>query len=152
MPENRKVLIHLHSSEVVSGGTKIPSSDVLQHGEIAVGYAEGHEKLFIKNTNDDIVGFVSEPQFEDFQYVAAMAINNLNDRLRVVSGETNNLNNEISELDDKLVPTYGVGNNGQILTVSGGTLVWSNPIIIYSGNDSPSSELGNNGDIYLQTD
>ena len=36
---------------------KSPSLSSIQYGEIAVSYADGHERLFIKNTNDEIIEF-----------------------------------------------------------------------------------------------
>lgn len=35
----------------------VPDKSILDYGEIAVNYSTGGEKLFIKNKNDDIVGF-----------------------------------------------------------------------------------------------
>ena len=36
---------------------KTPSLSSIQYGEIAVSYANGHERLFIKNSNDEIIEF-----------------------------------------------------------------------------------------------
>ena len=36
---------------------KSPALSSIQYGEIAVSYADGHERLFIKNTNDEIIEF-----------------------------------------------------------------------------------------------
>ena len=48
------------------------------------------------------------------------------------------------------VPSYSTSNNGQILSVVGGSLTWVTPAQIYSGSANPSNSTGNNGDIYLQ--
>ena len=34
---------------------KVPSTDTLDYGEIAINYAESGETIFIKNSNDEIV-------------------------------------------------------------------------------------------------
>lgn len=39
---------------------KIPSSDVLVDGELAVNIAEGGEKIFLRNTKPEIVEFSSD--------------------------------------------------------------------------------------------
>ena len=51
------------------------------------------------------------------------------------------------------VPAYTSSDSGKVLSVnSSGQLVWITPVSIYSGNDAPNNQQGNNGDIYLQTD
>ena len=47
------------------------------------------------------------------------------------------------------VPTGGT--NGQFLSLVNGTPTWTSPITVYSGTNPPAQNLGNNGDIYLQT-
>ena len=47
------------------------------------------------------------------------------------------------------VPTGGT--NGQFLSLVNGTPTWTSPITVYSGTNPPDQNLGNNGDIYLQT-
>lgn len=61
------------------------------------------------------------------------------------TAKTINLPNEL--------PSYSSSESGKILSVnSSGQLVWITPVSIYSGNDAPNNQQGNNGDIYLQTD
>lgn len=36
---------------------KVPSPDALMHGEVAINYSSGSEKLFIKNTANSVVAF-----------------------------------------------------------------------------------------------
>ena len=48
---------------------KIPSSDVLVDGELAVNIAEGGEKIFLRNTNPEIVEFSSD-KFLDKKYLS----------------------------------------------------------------------------------
>lgn len=48
---------------------KIPSSDVLVDGELAVNIAEGGEKIFLRNTANEIVGF-SPDKLLDTKYLS----------------------------------------------------------------------------------
>ena len=51
-----KTILNKRSSAVNGDGTpKIPTSEQLQYGEIAINYAAGVETLSIKNSNDNIV-------------------------------------------------------------------------------------------------
>ena len=51
-----KTILNKRSSAVNDDGTpKIPTSEQLQYGEIAINYAAGVETLSIKNSNDNIV-------------------------------------------------------------------------------------------------
>jgi hypothetical protein len=47
------------------------------------------------------------------------------------------------------VPTGGT--NGQVLMIVNGTPTWTTPVSIYTGSGTPAQNLGNDGDIYLQT-
>lgn len=56
------------------------------------------------------------------------------------------LKSEVSAL-----PSVTSADNGKILIVTNGEWSVENPTNIYSGTSEPSSTLGNDGDIYLQT-
>lgn len=49
------------------------------------------------------------------------------------------------------VPAFTASDNGKILGVVNGALAWITPTTIYTGSGTPSSNTGNDGDIYLQT-
>ena len=51
--------IKRHISHLKSSGSSAPQATDLVYGEIAVGYAAGNEKLFIKNSSDDVITFES---------------------------------------------------------------------------------------------
>ena len=53
MADNRQKLIHLHTDVV-----KIPSSEVLNLGEIAVQHADAEAALYIKKNNGDVTKFI----------------------------------------------------------------------------------------------
>ena len=71
----KKHLQHIKSSQA----NKIPTAADLMYGEIAVNYANGSEQLFIKNSNDEIVPFVSGKVIEENELVIAAALTQLND-------------------------------------------------------------------------
>lgn len=52
---------------------------------------------------------------------------------------------------DKHLPLVTSSDNGKVLQVDQGTWTPKMPISVYGGSDEPDSNLGNNGDIYLQT-
>lgn len=51
----RNIVKNIRSSVVVGGKPKLPTSDQLSEGEIAVNYAKGYETLSFKNNSDEIV-------------------------------------------------------------------------------------------------
>ena len=53
--KNIEHLIHKRSSQVVDNQPKLPTSEQIEYGEIAVNYAKGHETLSIKNSDNEIV-------------------------------------------------------------------------------------------------
>lgn len=63
-----------NSSPVKLNLAKRPTADKLVEGEIAVNYLKGHETLMIKNTEDEIVGFVNENELYETQEIIAGAI------------------------------------------------------------------------------
>lgn len=50
------------------------------------------------------------------------------------------------------LPAVTASDNGKILRVVNGAWTLVDPITVYTGNSTPSSSLGQDGDIYLQTD
>lgn len=51
----RNIVKNIRSAEVIQGKPKLPTSDQLGAGEIAVNYAKGYETLSFKNNSDEIV-------------------------------------------------------------------------------------------------
>ena len=81
---SQKVL-NKRSSALVNGEAKLPTSQQLDYGEIAINFASGHETLSIKNSSDEIATFSSDQYFKDIieenEYITSMALNNINSRL-----------------------------------------------------------------------
>lgn len=66
----RKKLLHLKSGVVTQVGDntvpKLPTSEQIELGEIAINYAEDYETLAIKNSNDGIVTFSNDKIIMDY--------------------------------------------------------------------------------------
>lgn len=81
---SQKVL-NKRSSVVTNGNPKLPTSEQIEYGEIAINFAEGYETLSIKNDEDEIVTFSSDNYWsnviEENEYVTSMALNDLNERM-----------------------------------------------------------------------
>lgn len=130
-----------NSSPVKLNLAKRPTADKLVEGEIAVNYLKGHETLMIKNTEDEIVGFVNENELyetqeiiakglgklknemkefdegiEDLELVTSAALNDLNSRINGVEDEVDNLNVKIDENYAKL--TKVIDDDGLVISSS----------------------------------
>lgn len=55
--KNIEHLIHKRSSQVVENQPKLPTSEQIEYGEIAVNYSKGYETLSIKNSDNEIKTF-----------------------------------------------------------------------------------------------
>lgn len=49
------------------------------------------------------------------------------------------------------VPVVSSSDNGKVMEVLNGAWAAVKPVAIYSGTSAPSSSLGSDGDIYIQT-
>jgi hypothetical protein len=67
MPKNWK-LIHIKSKQRGKDNIspKLPTSDQLEYGEIAINYGDGIETIAIKNENDEIIKFVPEYKMKEY--------------------------------------------------------------------------------------
>ena len=63
MSKNTDALLHKKSSAIINGNPKLPSSDVLREGEIAINFAEGYETISIKNSEGTVVPFSSDEYY-----------------------------------------------------------------------------------------
>lgn len=57
-----------------------------------------------------------------------------------------------TQIAGRTLPTVTASDNGKILRVVNGAWALVDPVTVYTGASTPSSSLGEDGDIYLQTD
>lgn len=140
----RQYVKHKRSSVVTNGQPKLPTSQQLEVGEIAINFAEGHETLSIINSASGVATFSSDSVL-DGKFLTGATINGS-------AATVTNGNASFSiELGGSGLPEVTAADNGKILQVVNGEWAIVMPSIVYSGNAEPSNSLGNNGDIYLQT-
>ena len=91
---------------------KLPTKDNLIEGEIAVNYLKGHETLSIKNTEDEIVGFVNENEFFQAQEIISSALGQeKNDRIESITKIEEKLDLKANSADLATVATSGSYND-----------------------------------------
>ena len=80
-------IIHKRSSVITDGLPKLPSTDALDYGEIAINYANGAEVISLKNTSNEIVEFRSKEYFEkiidDYQTENSKDLNELSESIKL---------------------------------------------------------------------
>lgn len=130
-----KVLLK-RSDVLVEGEPKLPTSQDMLHGELAINYKKDHETISALNDNNEIATFSSDVQVNEWISSAASAIN------QTISAHTGN--------DGIHLPAVTVADNGKVLRVVNGEWTLVTPITVYAGSESPGDSLGNNGDIYTQ--
>ena len=91
---------------------KLPTKDNLIEGEIAVNYLKGHETLSIKNTENEIVGFVNENEFFQAQEIISSALGQeKNDRIESIAKIEEKLDLKANSADLATVATSGSYND-----------------------------------------
>lgn len=79
-------IIHKHSSVITENKPKLPTSDQLEYGELAVNYAKGGETITLKNKEDEIVEFKSKEYYENIlnenNYAITSAITYLDNKIQ----------------------------------------------------------------------
>jgi hypothetical protein len=83
---------------------KVPSAEEIREGEIAVNLAAGKEKMFLKNTDNVVIKFITEEQVD--AKIASGSSGPVDDKIEALSGaiDTNtsditNLKSQTTELD-----------------------------------------------------
>ena len=76
-------IIHKHSSVITDNKAKLPTSEQLDYGELAVNFAAGVETISLKNNEDEIVEFKSNEYYET---IINNAVNNAEERLKTLEG------------------------------------------------------------------
>lgn len=69
-------LIHIKSKQRGEDelSPKLPTSDQLEYGEIAINYGHGVETIAIRNDNDEIVKFIPEHKVREYIDSAIKAV------------------------------------------------------------------------------
>lgn len=109
MTKQKTVLLYRTSGE------NKPSTSNLQYGELAMGYASGKEKLYLKNTNNQIASFISETQIDNKLITKADWGTTLED-YKIEDGVTktelsttaNTLDNKIDVQDNRVADAVGL--------------------------------------------
>ena len=85
---------------------KSPNASDISYGEIAINYLKDKERIFIKNSDDEIVPFYSGKVIDDNEAVTAQALSELDGRVNdieesgeVVSQALGVLNNKVEQID-----------------------------------------------------
>ena len=60
-------------------------------------------------------------------------------------------NNTTLDIKDGRLPDTTSSDNGKILQVVSGSWSAVTPVTVYTGSASPNNNIGNNGDIYIQS-
>lgn len=102
-----QTLKHKRSSVVSNGAPKLPTTDQLTVGEIAINFAEGYETLSTRNSNNHIATFSSDSVL-DKKYISSgnvvTAISSLSGTIveneRVIAQAFNDQNDRIEALED----------------------------------------------------
>ena len=94
------------SSPIKLNLAKRPTAENLIEGEIAVNYLKGHETLTIKNTEDEIVAFVNENDFNEAQEIVALGLaqekdERVNDIARLDSRITDEIGDKLDKLEEE---------------------------------------------------
>ena len=94
---------HIKSNVVNNGVPKLPTSDAIYYGEIAINYGASGETLSIKNSNDEIVPFSSDNAINKAFEVHAKSLIDLDGRIvelketKVESGEFNEIVSDLNQ-------------------------------------------------------
>ena len=123
---------HKRSSVVVDNKPKLPTSEQLAVGEIAINFAEGHETLSILNNSGNVATFSSDEIIE-----------------AKIPRESDLISSGFTKGSG--LPSVTIADNDKVLKVVNGQWVAATPYTVYTGNNQPDNVLGNNGDIFLQT-
>ena len=127
-------VLNKRSVQVVNNGPKLPTPVQLEYGELAINYADGHETLAIKNNQNEIVTFSSDEQIysnvqtqidnvlvpvlsaitditsaiTDDEFVVAMALTDLDERIQSINSGSEELNNFVLELSGSVINNYAL--------------------------------------------
>ena len=102
----RNIVKNIRSSAVIDGKPKLPTSNQLDFGEIAINYAEDHETLSFKNNSNEIVS-LSVKTVDDVKVNGNSVVSNKTANITMkgntipVSGNQYDVTNYPSPFEDK---------------------------------------------------
>lgn len=123
MTNVRKKIKHLRSNQTVTvnenGVEKTkplaPGLDDIDVGEIAINYAAGHEKIYVKNDdnfggNQEVVGFANDNELNEMGEILSLAISEEKTaRENAISGLNHSLLHDLTISTDEINPEYETG-------------------------------------------
>ena len=116
--------------------TEVTGDDVLLTGyELSSGVTEQELAIAATDTVNEAFGKIQKQNYDN-EFAMSTAMNDLNVRVATISANT--------------LPSVTVSDNGKIVQVVNGHWELVSPVSIYSGNNAPDNQLGNNGDLFLQ--
>ena len=69
-----------------------------------------------------------------------------------VNGSAVSISNGVAQVSAPVLPTVSASDNGKVMMVVNGAWSMVMPSTVYTGENTPLSSIGNDGDIYLQTE
>ena len=79
-----QTLLHKRSGDIINGQPKLPTAEDLKHGEIAINYADGAERISFKNSNNEIVSLRTDDFYEGEFDKLAKADSDLDSKINAV--------------------------------------------------------------------
>ena len=94
-------IIHKHSSVITDGKAKLPESQQLEYGELAINYAKGVETISFKNSDNEIVEIKPNGYLEDIikedELIIAASLVDIDRRLVDAENEFNEFKTDFEE-------------------------------------------------------
>ena len=87
---------HKRSSVITDGIPKQPTAGQIDYGEIAINYADGNERLFIKNSSNEIIDFKTGEYVDN-------ALNIHNNRITALENNVNGLVGDINSVLESII-------------------------------------------------
>jgi polyhydroxyalkanoate synthesis regulator phasin len=107
-------IIHKHSSVITDGKAKLPTTDQLEYGELAINYAKDGETISFKNSNGEIVEIKPFKYVEDIilknEYVTASSLVDLDERATA-------LDERITILEDNPIDVSTLASKDDLIEV-----------------------------------
>ena len=145
------------SSLYTKPSTGIPSTDLAQAVQTSLGLADTALQSYTETDpvfNSSAAASITTGQIN--QWDAKVSANSgtlaiQKNGTQIGTFGANQATNETINIQVNELPTVSASDNGKILMVVNGAWSLVTPTSIYNGTSTPDSSLGNNGDLYIQT-